>query len=239
MRTFVLAVLLLFIASPTEREEVVVAPAARTAHASANGSTGTTAEQLGIDTADANARVRSDTATSLTIDQRALLDWALGRFHIAGLAAPTSSVDFATDTSACDGYRGLFDSRSNHITICVDDDAALDARRSVIVHELAHAWSVEHLSSAERSAFVDRRAASSWNDHDDDWASRGIEHAAEIITWGLTDVTVSLHGITGTKDPTTLHATFVWLTGVDPNNDGTPAAGLSTEGVTSDGVNRS
>jgi hypothetical protein len=55
------------------------------------------------------------------------------------------------------------------------------------LHELAHAWAESQLSTAEWAAFLELRGLDVWYDDRVARHERGMEHAAEVVSWGLMD----------------------------------------------------
>ncbi len=55
---------------------------------------------------------------------------------------------------------------------------------STVLHELANAWSFEHMSSTDRDEFIAHRGLDAGH-HDGAWWHMGQEQAAEIIAWVL------------------------------------------------------
>lgn len=110
--------------------------------------------------------------------------WAVARFEAVGLVLPPATVTFHRERSKCRGLGGLWTSDGAHdwIHICVGGERQ---RRSMLLHELAHAWAERSLGDADRHAFVSRRGLESWDGKDAEWATRGIEQVAMIIAWGL------------------------------------------------------
>jgi hypothetical protein len=121
------------------------------------------------------------------------LAWAQARLSAAGLEVPEMDIEFHDDAEPCEGNMGTMrtaDDGSPVLRVCADHDKP-DVRRSwrrrTLVHELAHAWEARTLEDATRRAFLELRGLTEWNDRSMPWSQRGIEHAAEIITWGIGD----------------------------------------------------
>lgn len=146
----------------------------------------------------------------------AIVDWAVERYGLAGLALPDSEIHFhpfEPSKQDCSGYGGYYTARDGNLRIdmCA---VGVPSRRRILLHELAHAWAHEHLSDDQRQAFVADRGLAAWNDRGADWDERATEHAAEIITWGL-DSRCKPHEMIE-NDAASLEAAFVLLTGVSP-----------------------
>lgn len=110
--------------------------------------------------------------------------WALSRFEARGLDLPPMTVTFQRARSSCSGFQGLWTSgeADMRVDICVGGEAK---RKRILLHELAHAWLADHLGPDERDAFVARRGLQGWSGISIEREYQGIEHAAEIIVWGL------------------------------------------------------
>jgi hypothetical protein len=137
-----------------------------------------------------------------TESDRALMEWGLSRFEAAGLELPALDIAFHDDKQPCHGFFGLYRGASPpEVDICgFNWDRFLPMPKKVVLHELAHAWSAEHLTEADRSAFLQMRGLMSWGDDQLPWAEQGSEQAAEIIAWALMDGPVSLSMTQGTDD---------------------------------------
>lgn len=133
-----------------------------------------------------------------TPEVTALVRWGLERFDAAGLPLPAvGSVTFLVERSRCEGLGGFYSPRDpppGEVTLCsTADQVCLDdgcqtwtiVGRHVLVHEYAHAWLEGHVDDATRDEFLRLRALDRWQDPSDDWADRGVEHAAEAIAVGL------------------------------------------------------
>jgi hypothetical protein len=161
----------------------------------------------------------ADTDRIITVDAdeergHQLVEWAVDRYHQAGLTVPGADVYFLRGLDACRGYVGLHTVQSgrHRIDVC---DPGQRSRERIILHEFAHAWVGENLTSDDREAFLGLRGLEMWHDPDTDWSQRGTEHAAEIMFWGLSDE-CRTPGRIGTDDPATLAASFEFLTGTEP-----------------------
>ena len=125
-----------------------------------------------------------------------LVEWAFGRFTAAGLPTPVvNSVTFLDGrTDKCDELVGLIADREVTLcfqtAICVGDlcDRWTDAARTTALHELAHAWIDDHVSTDARKDFLALAGLESWASADVAWGDRGVELAASTLAWGLLDV---------------------------------------------------
>lgn len=123
----------------------------------------------------------------------AMLEWGIARFDAAGLDLPDiASIRFDDDGERCDTADGwaVLSSEGYELSFCFEDppprsdDAAV---RHAIVHELAHTWLHANLDGAERQRFLDHTGLATWNDLDVPWSRRGVERAAEALSWLVLD----------------------------------------------------
>ena len=145
----------------------------------------------------------------------ALARWAFERFDQAGLELPPVSLSFHDDRAACEGYVGYFrPGAPASIDICgFNWNRFLVTPKKTILHELAHVWAHQTLDSETRKRFLDLRGLDTWQDNSVAWEEQGIEHAAEVIAWGLIDEDLLLTSI-GETDALQLAEAFELLTGV-------------------------
>lgn len=142
------------------------------------------------------------------------VEWALDRYQMAGMALPDLHIAFHRQRSDCGGFAGLHSGveGEHHIDVCVGGDLK---RRRALLHEMGHVWVYENLDDSDRRAFLDLRGLRSWNDGFVAWEQRGTEHAAMIISWGLSDGCQVPDDIAG-DEPATLLTSFEHLTGMSP-----------------------
>lgn len=156
------------------------------------------------------------TYTDVPAAQRALFDRAIDAYGDAGLSLPPIEVFGHRTEFPCQGRRGVHryqDGRSR-LDLCTRE--AGPGEEFLILHELAHAWDATMLTPARRAAFLELRGLEEWRSDDPDrWHTRGAEHAAEIIAWGVIDRPVRILRIEP-NDCASLHAGYVALTGVAP-----------------------
>ena len=150
-----------------------------------------------------------------------LVEWAFGRFTSAGLPAPVvNSVTFLERRAdKCDVIVGLIADREVTLCfmtgICGNDacDRWTDAARTTALHELAHAWIDDHVSTDTRKAFLELAGLESWASADVAWGDRGVELAASTMAWGLLDVESSLNPKLGPRTCAELTELFTLLVG--------------------------
>ena len=147
----------------------------------------------------------------------ALTEWATGRFERAGLLLPPFSIAFHDDKAHCEGHYGFYrPTKPAHIDICgFNGNRFLITPRRTVLHELAHAWTHQHLSEDSIQAFLRFRGLGAWNNPSASWEARGVEHAAEIIAWGLLEDDAGLFSIPDAKREV-LAVAFEMLTSMPP-----------------------
>ena len=117
---------------------------------------------------------------------------AIERFEISGLDRPLfSSITFQSPTSCQHAFAGKTRSRQGDVTIeiCFTTEQTEQRPatvRKVILHELAHAWMLEHVGDETERTFIETFQLDRWGGaqprHDN-----GSEYAAEVIAWALMD----------------------------------------------------
>jgi hypothetical protein len=151
-------------------------------------------------------------------EQRAMAEWALGRYQAAGLEFPPLVIEFAgRDLARCDGAPGrtYLDETTAVVKMCWN-------ARFILLHELAHVWASHNLPAAKHEPFMAMRAdAISWASSEVAWAQRGSEHAANVIAWGVLEDPFPISR-TYPNDPDALRDAFVFLTGIEPLHNGGP-----------------
>lgn len=146
-----------------------------------------------------------------------VVEWVVGRYALAGLQPPEAEVrfhPFDPSLEECAGFAGYytFTGLEHRIDICGIGERS---RRRILLHELAHAWTYENLSESRRETFLAARELDVWNDPSVAWEERGVEHAAEIMAWGL-DLRCDARDVIRDEDPDPLAAAMAHLTGASP-----------------------
>ncbi len=144
------------------------------------------------------------------------VEWGLDRFRDAGLTLPAMAIIVHDDDGPCDGNSGLYlpnDPVEVHLCTPGPDDSR--PARLTTLHELAHAWAESQLSTEERAAFLELRGLDVWYDSRIPRHERGMEHAAEVVSWGLMDEMIPIIRIYD-AEPTQLSAAFDLLVGRSP-----------------------
>ena len=167
-----------------------------------------------------------------------LVTWAFERFAAAGLPTPNvQAITFDPFSDQCESAAGYADwsDGSTSILMCFNatgigslladpdalpDDGVVDLspvprRGHLMLHELSHAWLVDHTDDSTREEFMDALGLQSWNDDDEGWANRGVEWAAETLTWGIKGVDVTPLTL-GSPSCDLLAEGFRILTGTEP-----------------------
>ncbi|MDX2379725.1 MAG: hypothetical protein QNM02_08200 [Acidimicrobiia bacterium] len=139
---------------------------------------------------DAAAETAGPVRHDATAAEAEIVDWAVGRFELAGLTLPSVEVSFSSDEADCGGHEGLYRRRDGEhlVTVCIPGDHpdADDYRRRTLLHELTHAWDQSSLTSDERDHLLPVLDVTDWYEADE-WGRRGIERLAETFVFGLLD----------------------------------------------------
>jgi hypothetical protein len=153
--------------------------------------------------------------------------WALERFDAVGLAEPRiESVTFEP-SRRCEDLAGrvVLDGGSRHVFLCLHerdlcpggqtcDRPVLNARIGIL-HELGHAWLLDHADEPVRTRLLDLTGLAAWDDGTAPWPQRGAEYAAEVLAWGLLDERAPMVRI-GAPPCAELQVVFELLTGSAP-----------------------
>ena len=97
---------------------------------------------------------------------------------------------------------------------------------TAVMHEIGHAWLVNHTDEETREAFMDHAGVDHWNDKGQPWRERGVEWAAETLAWGLQGEQAASLPL-GHPDCAILAEGYRILTGGQPLTT-CPRSGLST-----------
>jgi hypothetical protein len=128
-----------------------------------------------------------------------VLQDALGRFTAANLAEPTFDAVTFEPSRQCVGRSGrLVQSEGvRNLYICLfESDLCPGAGqcqepnisiRGTVLHELAHAWTLDHVSGELEGPFLELVGLDVWQKDDLPWSEQGTEYSAEVIAWGLLD----------------------------------------------------
>jgi hypothetical protein len=155
-----------------------------------------------------------------SVEQRATVMWAAGRFKEVGLDFPRPPLYLYEGTMQCGGYAGSTHVLPESVTVHVCVEGHGDLAR-IVLHEFAHAWDLAFggISKETRTDFLALRGLGEWNDSNDDWAERGAEQAAEIIAWGLQESVARIPtrvALAGPNDLESLASAFQVLVGAPP-----------------------
>ncbi len=118
---------------------------------------------------------------------RAAVRWAVGRYAAAGLRLPRASIRFGPAAGERGSELGTALATRAGVAITISSRARscqLLLRRTVI-HELAHAWLFDHVGKLREAAFDAVRGLRAWDSTRLPWDRRGVEQAAEVMTWGV------------------------------------------------------
>ena len=132
-------------------------------------------------------------ATPLSASEAELVAGAQARFGELGLDSLRGVVvSFHEDVAQCNGNLGLstVEDDSPRLRICWSSDDPGVRRilqEQALVHELAHVWLDENVDETTREEFVEITGSGSWRLQGTAWGERGIERAAELLTWAVLD----------------------------------------------------
>lgn len=132
----------------------------------------------------------------LSAEQIGLVESSMMRFSDIGLQRPPHVVvSFHDDVEQCAGNLGLstVENQLPRIRICwshEDPGVQRVVREQALVHEVAHVWLDANVSDISRNEFVALTGSDSWNLGSTTWTERGVERAAELLTWAALDPTV-------------------------------------------------
>jgi hypothetical protein len=154
-----------------------------------------------------------------------LITWSFGQFHTHGLGTPiVHRVTFHDrQVDRCEDVTGLI--LGDAVTLCFDATAGCqDSDCSIwptwatktTLHELAHAWMDEHLTTRTIEEFLTATGMPTWSDPKHPWGQRGVELAAETIAWATSDQPVTVNPELGTHTCDQLTQYYQILTGRPP-----------------------
>ncbi|KAA3637869.1 MAG: hypothetical protein DWP92_07145 [Armatimonadetes bacterium] len=160
-------------------------------------------------------------STPVTIEasdpsQTEMAERAVDRFAQAGLKLPPLRIVFpGRDLSLCGGAQGraYLSAEPVEVRMCWNSEFTL-------LHELAHVWEAFNMAASRHEPFMNmREGVASWAGLGVAWESRGREHAANVIGWGLLE---DPHPISRTypNDIASMIEAFTFLTGRAPLHDG-------------------
>lgn len=152
-----------------------------------------------------------------TESDAALTEWALERFHQAGLELPPLLVAFHDAKEPCGGHPGIYRSGTPaRIDMCgFNWDRFIVKAKMTLLHELGHAWAAHNLTAEAQQLFVDSRGLPTWGDDQWPWKEQGSEQTAEVIAWALLDQDYGMSSIPDSKPLALAHA-YQQLTGTMP-----------------------
>ncbi len=152
---------------------------------------------------------------------------SMRRFVEAGLGEPVVENVTFEPSRRCQGRSGrlLQADGSRNVFLCYyEDDLCRGSEpcselplivRSSVLHELAHAWVLDHVNDDAQQRLLELAGLEVWGDPNAPWAERGEEYSAEVITWGLLDEYATMVRI-GSPTCEVLTGAFQLLTDVDP-----------------------
>jgi hypothetical protein len=125
-----------------------------------------------------------------------LIRWGFDRFAEAGLDPPRVSrvTSYNGWSDVCEGIHGL--TLDDAIVVCFAGTSSWCAdgcpqwcplARRIMLHELGHAWMADHVDQSVIAEFLRVSGKPTWADRGVAWGERGVELAAETISWALMD----------------------------------------------------
>jgi hypothetical protein len=159
--------------------------------------------------------------------ERVLQD-AMARYDAAGIPEPKFDTVTFEPSRECVGRSGrLIQSEGRrNLFICLFESDLCPAAgecqeptlavRGIILHELAHAWTLDHVDDDLQSRFLQLVGLDEWHsDADLPWAEQGVEYSADVMAWGLLDKPARMARI-GNPGCQDLTDAFRLLTGAEP-----------------------
>jgi hypothetical protein len=162
-----------------------------------------------------------------------LFEWGLGRFAERGLPPPIINTVTFEPSRSCEGLSGrvIDDGTARNLYVCIyDSDVCTNAEtctspapsaRITVLHELAHAWMLDHVDGGTVDDILALSNRTTWDDRGAQWSDRGVEYAADVMAWGLLDEALPMVRI-GAPPCTELAAAFTLLSGAQPVSDRCP-----------------
>ncbi len=157
-----------------------------------------------------------------------LLAWGLGRYAGAGLPEPGMDTVTFQPSRRCEARSGrvVDDGNRRELFVCMYEsdictrierpcDTPATAVRVAFLHELGHAWMIDHLTDDMEQDLLEISGRSVWDDHDVPWVDRGVEYAADVLAWGLLEEPLAMVRI-GSPPCGELAAAYEALTGGPP-----------------------
>lgn len=147
------------------------------------------------------------------------VNWARERYQEARLSIPAIRVSFHNSSEPCNGSRGghRIDHGLSRVFICISEGGPtreLKVKRTLL-HEFAHAWDAHFVTDDVREEFLELRGLEEWS-FEVPYEQRGMEHAAETITWGLMDEPIVFGSYDAATPWEAQYNGYVTLTGTEP-----------------------
>lgn len=149
----------------------------------------------------------SITTSGFDASESSVIASAVARFDRAALDLPSIHIRRAGGDGPCEPHGRTADTWPLiYITIC-------EVTEAVVVHELAHAWTFDHLGPTDQVEWNHRRGVPTWLSRQEPWELRGSEHAADILTWYVywSDFAVANPRIGGETSPGRYLSDVEWL----------------------------
>ncbi len=162
-----------------------------------------------------------------TAGLEAFLLSSFDRFAAAGIPEPRFDLVKFEPSRSCTNRSGrlIQDQDSRDLFLCLFESDLCPTQpacevphlivRSSVLHELAHAWILDNVDGQAQEELLEMSGREIWDGETVTWPERGVEYAAEVLTWGLLEEPSRMVRI-GQPDCAELLRAFRLLTGVDP-----------------------
>jgi hypothetical protein len=86
-----------------------------------------------------------------------------------------------------------------------------------MLHELAHAWMIDHVDDETVQELLVVSGRTTWDDQTVPWIDRGVEYAADVVAWGLLEEGLPMVRL-GAPPCVELARAFAVITDSSPSN---------------------
>ncbi len=172
------------------------------------------------------SRIEIRNGTEALVD---LLGWGIARFADGDLSPPAMDAVIFEPSRNCEDRSGrvLDDGTVRNLFVCMyDSDVCTIAgsctvpgtsARIAMLHELAHAWMIDHVDDETVQELLVVSGRTTWDDQTVPWIKRGVEYAADVVAWGLLEESLPMVRL-GAPPCVELARAFSVITGSSPPN---------------------